>query len=283
MEFPPEPPPPNAYQENPLILKTLDENISFDNEKNQWVFTKDGQEYQYNYIISKWLKIGKHTLDEEELEEEANKEELKQIKKQKLEELKKRLNHLKKPSNTGIFISNLPDTNKLELAELFSKYGAIAKDHSEELKIKLYEDNGQFKKEGLIIFENEKSVDLAVQMMDGTTYKDHKIKVEVAKFKKQADELKNKFYEKVVVIENMFRKSEFDESLKADIEEDINEEITKYDLDDLVKINWFKKDAVITVRFKTIDLASKVIEKFNDRYYDGLKLKVFRYKGNKYV
>lgn len=292
-KFPDQPPVPSQVDKNPEILKLVDERLLFDKETRQWIFTDSSEgndkptEYQYNFIINKWIKITKHVMDEEELEEEANKEEIKQLKRQKLEQIKQEKQNLM-ASTTGnsIFLTNLSEDSTFEdLNDLFSKYGTIALDKSNTPRIKLYYDEkGLFKREALIIYESEKSVELSIQMVNETEVKGNIIKVEPAKFKKQLDDIKSKFYAKIVVIENMFRSEEFnsDSNLELDIETDIHEECNKHDISDIIKIAFFPKDTIVTIKFRSVDLVNKIKEIFNERYYDGLVLNVHDYDGTKY-
>ncbi|CAH6723897.1 hypothetical protein CLIB1444_22S00694 [[Candida] jaroonii] len=283
MSFP-KPPPIAQYKKDPSILKTLDSRISFDKEANQWILTDTTGEYQFNNILEKWIKIGKHVLNDEEIEEEANKEEIKRIKKQKLEEIKNRINEFKN-RNTSVFITGLPnDITEEEMVEIFGKYGTILKDKTGDSRVKLYyNDKGVFKNEGLVIFENQSSVSLSIQMLDGTEIKGSKVKIEPADFKQQKDSAKAKIFSKIVVIENMFRKEELNEDLKKDIEEDLYQECSKHKIEDILKIAFFENDKVITIKFKSVDSMEKVLKTFNDRFYDGLKLKVAKFNGEKYT
>lgn len=290
-EFPDKPPAPSQVEKNAELLKQVDERILFDKEARQWIFTemRDGKsiEYQYNFIVNKWIKITKHIMNDEELEEEANKDEIKQLKRQKLEEIKREKYKLK-GSKTGnsIFVTNLSKTTSLEqLKDLFSKYGPIALDKGNSPRIKLYYDElGNFKQEALIIYESEKSVELAIQMVNDTEVEGNIIKVETASFKQQQEDIKGKFYSKIVVIEGMFRSDELtsDPNLELDIEADIYEECNRNNISDVVKISFFPKDAVITIKFKSADLVSKITNVFNQRYYDGLLIRTHNYTGTKY-
>lgn len=290
-DFPDKPPVPSQIEKNPELLTLVDERLLYDKETKQWIFTdiQDGKssEYQYNFIVNKWIKITKHIMDQEELEEEANKEEIKQLKRRKLQEIKQEKDKLKSSNTgTGIFVTNLSNSTTIDaLNDLFKKYGAIALDNSKSPRIKLYyNENGDFKGEALIIYESEKSVELSVQMVHETEFEGSMIKVEPARFKQQLEDIKSKFYSKIAVIENMFRSDEFttDTNLELDIEADIHEELLKNNINDIIKISFFPKDSVVTVKFKSPDLVNALINVFNKRYYDGLVLNVHDYTGTKY-
>jgi len=93
--------------------------------------------------------------------------------------------------NTNVYVSGLPmDVTDEEFEEMMSKYGIIMKDVlSHKLKLKLYrgEDN-EVKGDGRCCYLMPESVKLCIQLLDGSDYKGHKLKVEKAKF-----ELKGKY------------------------------------------------------------------------------------------
>ena len=88
--------------------------------------------------------------------------------------------------NTNVYVSGLPlDVTDDEFEEMMSKYGIIMKDPlTHKLKIKLYRDevNNEPKGDGRCCYLMPESVKLCMQLLDGSVYKDHKIKVEKAKF-----------------------------------------------------------------------------------------------------
>jgi HIV Tat-specific factor 1 len=73
--------------------------------------------------------------------------------------------------NTNVFVQGLPvDTTTERLVEYFSKCGLIRRDQlTDEPCVKLYKDGvtGAPKGEGLVSFEKEESVDLAIELLDG--------------------------------------------------------------------------------------------------------------------
>lgn len=87
--------------------------------------------------------------------------------------------------NTNVYVSNLPlDTTEEEFVELMSKYGLIMKDmSSNKNKIKMYRDHeGNFKGDALCTFIKVESVQLALQLLDESLFKNNVIHVERAKF-----------------------------------------------------------------------------------------------------
>lgn len=350
MSFPDAPPHPSLVQKDPTLLKTVDDRISFDQEAAQWIFEENDREYQYNFILQKWLPV-KRSLEATEngtdVDLDRNKDDIKRAKRKKLEEIKKP-QPIAARANSGIFISNLPhDVTKSELEEIFGKFGLISEDFKTgEKRIKLYYDGdtSQFKGEAFIIYYNKESVDLAIQMQDDTSLRGNKMKVEPARFdpkpsdttaapavdslatkkllsleeKKllhsktqamkqkladwgegeaeassngasasklpKADLIKRKIWDKTVVIENMFRLDELhrDPALELDLKQDIQEECDTLGIGtDITKIVIYDESRVVTVKFNTAALSEKCIAGFGGRYFDGLRLSVRKYSGEK--
>jgi HIV Tat-specific factor 1 len=87
--------------------------------------------------------------------------------------------------NTNVYVSGLPlDIRDEEFEEMMQKYGIIMKDPlTSKLKLKLYRDeNNEAKGDGRCCYLMPESVKLCLQLLDGSEYKNHKIKVERAKF-----------------------------------------------------------------------------------------------------
>lgn len=355
MEFPDAPPPPSSVTKNPDILKTVDERLSFDKSSSQWLFeVNDGNksiEYYYNFILERWLPKAeadnnerKRTHDDHD-EEEENKLAIKNLKKQKLKEIKEKIIKRKAEDNknrsvhenTGIYVSHLPhDITKEELKETFSKYGLISEDYKTgESRIKIYDNDGQT--DALIIYHGKESVSLAIEMLDDSYIRPSadssqvKIKVQPAEFKKdesssngdkkkaltneekkmltrkkeimekklsswddegeasqvedKTNNIKKRIWDKIVVIESMFRVEELksDPLLEMDLKEDIQDECNKLKIgDDITKITVYDVSGVVTVKFNKADLSLKCIDSFGGRFYDGLTLKAYHYLGEKF-
>lgn len=353
MEFPDPPPHPSLILKDPTLLKSVDERVSFDQETEQWIFEDNESEYQYNFILQKWLPVKRNQAIEDggdvvvnrDVEIDENKDDIKRAKRQKLEEIKKPQTTAAKV-NTGIFISNLPeDVSTNELEETFGKFGLISEDFKTgEKRIKLYyDDNSRFKGEAFIIYYNKESVDLAIQMQDDTSFRGKVIKVEPARFdpkfnedatnsasnaqsgakklltleeKKllqsktqamkqkladwgegeaeisanststvpKADFIRRKIWDKTVVIENMFRLDELqsDPTLELELKQDIQEECDKLGIgNEITKIFIYDTSKSVTVKFSNAELSEKCIAGFEGRYFDGLKLSVKKYAGEK--
>ncbi|CAI5760746.1 unnamed protein product [Candida verbasci] len=242
--------PPNTTDLDRLELEKLDERLILKDKK--WYIIMNGIEYEYNNKQKRWIELN----DDDDDDDDLNKQDIKKLKKDKLSEIKKEVNELKgfKKQSSGVFISNLPKTNITELEDLFTKYGKIKEDG-----IKLYYDGEKFKGEALVVYTNHESCDIAIEMLDHTKYKNQIIKVEIAKFSNEPR----------LLIKNMFRK--LDDQLKEDIITDLNEEVSLLvDNSHLLDIK-FKNETII-LKFDDLQSCEMVNNKFNNRYYDGLKL-----------
>ncbi|CUM65803.1 uncharacterized protein PRCAT00003451001 [Priceomyces carsonii] len=366
-DFPKAPPQPSEVTENPEKLKDVDDRVSFDNLSKRWTFElmKDGNphEYYFSFEENRWLENKTHskdgsqpqkrTLEDADIErqEEENKTSLKRLRKEKLQKMREEIYRLKSQkkeinslrnngddtlTTSGVFVSNLPsDVTKDELYQAFNRFGMISEDYKTgEPRIKLYYENGVFKKEALIIYHSKESVPLAVEMLDNTLFQatsKENIHVQPAQFnnskkdndknsekkvltaeekqlllrKKDAmlkklstwdedeistvdhslDLIKRKIYDKIVVIRNMFRIDELKEDplLEIDLKEDIQEDCDRQGIgNDITKVVLYDISGVVTVKFKTRELSLKCVEAFNGRFFDGLKLEVSLYNGEKF-
>lgn len=103
-----------------------------------------------------------------------------------LQEVGGRLQKVQKPSkaslgerkNTAVYVTNLPTDPQDpvtvdEVARVFSRCGVIAEEiDTRNPRIKLYtNDEGNFKGDALIMYFRAESVDLAVQLLDDTTFR----------------------------------------------------------------------------------------------------------------
>ncbi|KAK2151673.1 hypothetical protein LSH36_355g01035 [Paralvinella palmiformis] len=87
--------------------------------------------------------------------------------------------------NTNVYVSGLPlDMTDDDFKELMNKCGLIMFDPlTKKAKLKLYKDeNGQNKGDGRCCYIKPESVELALQILDGSEIKGHKIYVERARF-----------------------------------------------------------------------------------------------------
>ena len=72
-----------------------------------------------------------------------------------------------------MFVSGLPlDVTKEEIAQVFKKCGIFLLDTEGKPKIKLYHDQeGNFQGTALITFFKQESVDLAIRLLDDSTFR----------------------------------------------------------------------------------------------------------------
>ena len=95
--------------------------------------------------------------------------------------------------NTNVFIQGLPlDTTAARLVEHFSKCGLIRRDQlTDEPCVKLYKDSatGAPKGEGLVSYEKEESVEMAIELLDGDTTMapGHTLRVTPAEFTQKGE------------------------------------------------------------------------------------------------
>ncbi|CAN8256116.1 unnamed protein product [Cochlearia groenlandica] len=205
--------------------------------------------------------------------------------------------------NPHIYVTGLPnDVTLEEVVEVFSKCGIIKEDDTGKPRIKLYNDKatGKLKGDALITYMKEPSVDLAIQILDGAPLRPaDKLLMSVSKAKfeqkgerfitKQTDNKKKKKLKKVeqkmlgwggrddakisipatVVLRYMFSPAEMrtDESLSAEVEEDVKEESAKHGPFDSVKVCEHHPQGVVLVRFKDRKDAQKCIDAMHCRWY----------------
>lgn len=207
-----------------------------------------------------------------------------------------------------VFVLGLPpDTTLDEVVELFGKYGPLQQDSQHKRpRVKMYYDHDQFKGECTVFYDTVVSAAQAIELADGTTVRGHTIKVEEAIHRQKpvtpqfggqpltaappaefgkpkvvlSSEEKLELERRKLLlkatslrIDNMFRPLEFDKQLQEDIEADIVDECHRLGVENVTVA--FDGTAVI-VATPTAHDATTVLNKFHDRWYDGLKLSVSR-------
>ncbi|XP_033112010.1 HIV Tat-specific factor 1-like [Anneissia japonica] len=216
--------------------------------------------------------------------------------------------------NTNVYVSGLPeDITMDEFKELMGKCGIImVNEETEEQKLKLYKDSdGNLKGDGLCCYLKRESVDLALQLLDESDLRGHKISVEVAKFsqrgeyrpqrkKKKNKKKKKKTQEKlldwrpekklpqrkrnetVVIIKHLFHPNEFDEDATVinEIKDDLTAECSKFG--DVKKVLIFDRHAegVASVKFSNAEDADRCILALNGRWFAKRQLSVSQWDGN---
>ncbi|XP_071112882.1 17S U2 SnRNP complex component HTATSF1-like [Haliotis cracherodii] len=203
-----------------------------------------------------------------------------------------------------VYVSNLPlDITDEEYKELMSKCGLIMHDPgTRKPKLKLYRDhNKEPKGDGLCCYIKQESVQLALNILDGSEVRGHKISVERAQFqmkgqydpskkrrkltnkdKRKLKEKQEKLFdwrpekeearlkcEKTVILKNMFDPKEFEENPMVinELRDDVRLEAAKFG--EVKKVTVFDRnsDGVISVKYKEAEEADKCIAGLNGRWF----------------
>jgi HIV Tat-specific factor 1 len=224
---------------------------------------------------------------------------------------------LEDSQNTKVYVSNLPtDITEDEFIETMQKCGLVVKDtQTGQPKIKLYEDsNGKKKGDGLCSYIKIESVQLALQILDGSDLRGNTIKVERARFqlkgqydptkkpkqKKRKDKEKMKKKqeslfawqpdklrgergknERVVIVQNAFAPEDFDKDvgLILEYQQDFREEAGKCGKCKKVVIFDRHPEGVMQIYMTTPEEADAVVTLFNNRFFGGKRISAFLWDG----
>ncbi len=279
----------------------------WDREKNAWFPRIDEDfmaQYQMNYGFT---KDGKAEPTKPEEPKEKEEEESSEAKKAKVAPKKAPAWFQEdEEKSTKVYLSNLPDTVTEEsLLEFVTKCGMVEIDvRSNKPKLKVYKDaNGKPKGDALCTYVKVESVQLALQILDGSRIGDKEVKVERAKFemkgekydpklkpkklrKKEMETLKKKHEkmfawdldkvrgerskrDKVIVIKNLFDPAEFDRKPELILEysNHLREHCSKFGTVRRVVLYDKHPEGVAQVFFDSPGEADQAIAMLDDRMF----------------
>uniref|UniRef100_UPI003F5FA392 17S U2 SnRNP complex component HTATSF1 n=1 Tax=Danio rerio TaxID=7955 RepID=UPI003F5FA392 len=222
---------------------------------------------------------------------------------------------VEKEKNTNVYVTGLPpDITPDEFVEVMSKCGIVMRDPiTEEYKIKIYKDkDGNQKGDGLCCYLKKESVALAKQLLDETEIRGYRLHVEEARFelkgqfdaskkKKKNKEYRKKLqqqqkqldwrpeksgevrkrHEKVIIIQNMFHPTDFEEDplVLNEYRDDLRTECEKFGQVKKVIIFDRHPDGVASVAFKEPEEADACQVALNGRWFGGRKLSALLWDG----
>lgn len=297
----------------------------WDDKKNAW-FPKIDDDfmamYQMNYgfvdntAASKESEIEKESKPQQSTTAENGDSDKKPTNKRKNQQEAVQWFELPPEQNTKVYVSNLPDDiTEEEFIELMSKCGMIFRDPgSNKLKVKLYtEPDGQLKGDALCHYIRVESVDLALNLLDGSDFRGKPIKVQRAKFemrgeynpslkpkKKKKDKEKLKKmqeklldwrpeqmrgerskHERIVIIKNLFTPELFDTEvhLIIDYQRDLREECSKCGTVRKVVLFDRHPEGVAQVNMGDPEEADLVVQMMDKRFFGKRQLTAELYDG----
>ncbi|KAG6020255.1 hypothetical protein E4U19_006571 [Claviceps sp. Clav32 group G5] len=165
-----------------------DDRISFSRLDNKFIAVHDdGTEYEFDAEWKRWLPTEEEPLDEDDRAQHGNlgpdsqsaagaqPREGQPASGQSTRPSKKRKAPPQPKQNTAVYVTGLPtDATVSEVHDLFSrKAGVIAEEiDSGAPRIKLYTDEaGNFQGDALVVFFKPQSVEMAIMLLDDTTFR----------------------------------------------------------------------------------------------------------------
>ncbi|RZC34657.1 HIV Tat-specific factor 1 -like [Asbolus verrucosus] len=277
----------------------------WDKEKSAW-FPKVDDDFMARYQMNYGFIENNMEQKQEEKNENSVAETTLKPKGEKRKASEPQWFDVDETENIKVYVSNLPtDITEQEFVDLMQKCGLVMRDPSTgNFKIKLYKEpgTGYLKGDALCTYIKVESVQLALNLLDGSDYKGRKLKVERAKFQMKGDydpKLKPKMkkrkekqklkkmqeklfdwrpekiigdrskHEKVVIIKNLFEPSIFDTDvgLILEFQEDLREEVSKLGQVRKVIIYDRHPEGVAQINMTTPEEADEVVKLLNGRWF----------------
>lgn len=216
-----------------------------------------------------------------------------------------------KEQNTKVYVTGLPeDITEEEFVEVMSKCGLVERDSkTQKMKVKIYMDaNGYPKGDALCTYIRVESVELALNLLDGSEIRGRRIGVQRAKFEMKGDynpalkpkkvrkkdkekqkKMKEKLFdwrpekmrgerskhERIVVLRNLFEPKLFDEHVELILEfqEDLREECSK--LGEVRRVVLYDRhpEGVAQITMAEPEQADAVVALMHDRWFNKRQLK----------
>eukprot|EP00300_Choanocystis_sp_HF-7_P042670 c9390_g1_i1.p1 GENE.c9390_g1_i1~~c9390_g1_i1.p1 ORF type:complete len:383 (-),score=112.00 c9390_g1_i1:123-1271(-) len=295
-------------------------------DQHDWVTLADWIELKtlFQSLSGAKVPIGEGQKADEDMTEEEKRERDEKRKRNREKRDRKKLQKQGKAwvnlkHNSNAYVDGLPDdVTAEEIANTFSKYGALKMEDDTGLpRIKIYKtDQGFLKGDALISFMFEESVDLAIQVLDGTPLRPGhpaKMKITKAVFKqkgetyqpkdlnqlRQAEKLNRAKAKQVsswgesgevgslriVVIKNMFDPKEFEQNREEEVKlfgEEVQEECTRFGEVERVTVFDRHPAGPVAVKFKESSAADACIEVMNGRWFAERQLTATFFDGTDY-
>lgn len=257
---------------------------------------------------------GKHKADKRKVEDAIERENAKKAKAK--EDTEKKANWFQLQQNSSVYVTGLPsDVTDAEMVATFTKCGVIKLDDERRPRIKAYKnEDGSGKGDGLVTYLKQPSVDLALQILDGTCLRDgdtQTMTITQAKFEQKgkfvakkggsSKQRKKRVLEKqeqselgwggfddvapptktTVVIRHAFHPDDFaaDFTLREQLEDDFRDESERLGVVENVKIYNTNPQGVVAIKFRMEDAAQACITLMHSRFFGGRQLEAALWDG----